>query len=248
MPIFQSPDLFSQSWELALITAVSVSLIVLIYHLIQLKPQWGGAYRSDVAWAIGGITFTAFYLISWLTGVLQTIFSRPIIQSEQLSTPAWWGLTLLCFIIIYVGYWTIWPMGTLTHGRQRNLGAILTFGTLWGVGEGLFFMSLLALVEKFGLSRLWTGIIAYLLIAAFKGIWHSQFWDIYVSPEHNIEEWNGRKVLFVHTPNLIFTLIYVLLYENVAIFVFLQTLALVGSAYFMHFPSYQAYKSTSLTP
>jgi hypothetical protein len=59
-----------------------------------------------------------------------------------------------------------------------------------------------------------------------------------VTPEHNIVEWNGRKVLLAHTPNLIATLTYLTLHGNMGIFILLQTIALLSSTYFMHFPPF----------
>ncbi|MEM7334075.1 MAG: hypothetical protein AAF490_18465 [Chloroflexota bacterium] len=238
MTVFQPPKLFEQLWEPIFLILLLVALVGLGSSLYLLAPQKRGPYRPAVAWNIAGIVILGYFLISWLTGVLKTILSQPLIREGQLADPQWVAFTSGCFLVVVVGYWVIWPKGTLTHGRKLSLTAIFTFGILWGLGEGQFLMSILAIVERFNLSLLWTGFIAYFLIAAFKGAWQSLFWDIYVSPEHNIEEWNGPKVLFVHTPNMIFSLTYVLLYENVAIFVLLQIIALVGSTYFMHFPPF----------
>ena len=79
--------------------------------------------------------------------------------------------------------------------------------------------------------------VAFLVIAAFTGTWHQVFWDVYVAPIHNIEEWNLRKVLIVHTPNLILSLSLLTLFGSGVLVVVAQVIALVGSSVKMHFPA-----------
>ncbi len=74
-------------------------------------------------------------------------------------------------------------------------------------------------------------------LSAFVGLWHAVYWDVHVSPTHNIIEWNIRKVLLAHNPNLILTSIYVTAWENLGLFVLLQAVALLGSTLAMPFPS-----------
>jgi hypothetical protein len=76
------------------------------------------------------------------------------------------------------------------------------------------------------------------VISAFLGLWHQFYWDIYVAPEHNILEWNIKKVLLAHIPNIVITLTYLSLYGNSGVFVLCQTFALVASTYFMRFPPF----------
>ena len=79
--------------------------------------------------------------------------------------------------------------------------------------------------------------VSFLVIATFTGTWHQFFWDIYVAPIHNIPEWNLRKVLFVHTPNLVLSLSLLTLFGSGSIVVAAQVVALVGSSIFMRFPA-----------
>ena len=77
----------------------------------------------------------------------------------------------------------------------------------------------------------------YAIYSVFAGLWQSRFWDVYVSPVHNIESWNMRKVFVCHTPFLVLALTHLGVYGNGAIFVAWQILALMASAWAMHFPA-----------
>ena len=145
-------------------------------------------------------------------------------------------MVVACFVVILTGYGYVWPRGTLTYGRSLNLVAVILFGLLWGISEGVLFISVWLLLADWLPSKWLIVGLTFLILATFKGLWHSQYWDIYVSPEHNIEAWNLRKVLLAHTPNLIFTLTFLTLYGGVGFFVVWQTMALLLSTYFMHFP------------
>ena len=139
--------------------------------------------------------------------------------------------------MIFVGYAVIWPKGTFTDGRIAHPVLSLVYGAVWGICQGLLFLSFWAGLEQLGIAVHWVAIISYVLIAAYNGCWHHFFWDVYVSPPHNYSEWNGKKVLFCHTPNLLICLTYLALYGNAGIYVLLQGLALAASARAMHFPA-----------
>ena len=57
---------------------------------------------------------------------------------------------------------------------------------------------------------------------------------------NNIREWNAKKVLGAHNPFLIATLLYLVLFGNLAIFIALYALALAASAIAMRFPPFWA--------
>jgi hypothetical protein len=196
------------------------------------------AYDARQAWGRAGIYFIVCLIISWATGVLPRVLSEPIATASQLSGWRWWLITLMCLTVISVGYGVVWAKGTLTHGRPRQWSAVLVFGLLWGLSQGQLFVVIWTIVHRLVSHPFWTYVVAFLVISSFVGVWHSQYWDIYVSPEHNIAEWNGRKVLFVHTPNLLLTLAYLTWWENAGIFILLQTLALLISTIIMHFPPF----------
>ncbi len=144
--------------------------------------------------------------------------------------------TFAALVVVVVGYWVIWPRGTLTHGRPLNLPAVMVFGVAWGVSEGLLFLSVWAVADRW-LPWGWALAVTMLAVGAFLGLWHALYWDLKVAPEHNIEAWNLRKVLFVHVPNLAVTVPYLATYGSGAVFVGLQAIGLLGATRAMHFPS-----------
>lgn len=218
-----------------------LSVILVVFLTVLLKRQTAvvekGRYDARAAWMRGGIYFVICFLVSWFSGIAPSLLQREAWLPNPL-TATWGAFAAVCLLIIIVGYFVIWPMGTETHGRPLSWPAVLVFGLLWGLSQGQLFASIWSWPARY-FSSDWVVVgIAFIVIATFNGLWHSQFWDIYVSPIHNIEAWNLRKVLLVHVPNLLCTLTFLTLYRNVGLFVALQTLALVGSAYFMHFPPF----------
>lgn len=217
------------------------ALIVLwsvLFVVLQIRKKEMKGYSPRLAWIRGGIYFTSGFILSILTGVLTALVSKPIATSGQVSNFSWWLFTLLCVGVIYFAYFYLWPRGTLTHGRELHLPQVLCFGLFWGLGEGQILLSAWAVTEKF-ISNIWlTALVTFLIVGTFKGLWQSQYWDIYVAPEHNIPEWNLKKVLFGHVPNLICTLSYLAVFGNALIFLLLQTAGLMYMTYRMRFPAW----------
>jgi hypothetical protein len=208
-----------------------------LFITLQVNKQDSSGYSPRLAWIRGGIYFTSGFILSILTGVLPMLISKPIATAEQLSNFYWWLFTLLCVGVIYFAYFYLWPRGTLTHGRELHLPQVLFFGLFWGLGEGQVFLSAWAVTEKF-IGNVWlTTLVTFLIVGTFKGLWQSQYWDIHVAPEHNIPEWNLKKVLFGHIPNLICTLSYLAVFGNALIFLLLQTAGLMYMTYRMRFPA-----------
>ncbi len=196
------------------------------------------SYQPEAAWRRAIIYFAICLLIGWWSGALEMIFGRSLATAEQLDSPNFLLLAALCTLVIGVGYGYIWPKGTVTHGRSLNLAAVLPFGLLWGLSQGTLFVSVWLLLSRW-ITVDWLLVLAsFLVLATFTGLWHSQYWDIYVAPEHNLVEWNLRKVLLAHTPNLVLTLTFLTVYEGAGLFVIWQTLALILSSYFMRFPAF----------
>lgn len=195
-------------------------------------------YHPKHAWARAMAYFIACILISHMSGALGWVLHGPLATAEQLRDPQWGALLIVSCVAIFIGYFVVWPRGTLTHGRRRNLVVVATFGMLWGVSEGLLFLSVFLLSQRFIASAVGATAATFFILAAFLGSWHSLYWDSHVAPEHNIPEWNIRKVLFAHIPNLLVTLTFLTLYGNAAIFLLLQATALIASTYFMRFPAF----------
>jgi len=166
------------------------------------------------------------------------VLSRPLATSENLRDTNWIVFTVLCVSVEVWAYIFLWPRGTLTHGRQLYWSVVLTFGLVWGFSEGVLFLSVFVLASKVFASKFTIWFVSFLVIGTFIGLWHQFYWDIYVAPEHNIPEWNIKKVLYGHTPNIMITLAYLTLYESAGIFVLCQAFALIASTYFMRFPPF----------
>lgn len=203
-------------------------------------------YNPRHAWLRAIVYFSACLLIAWLTGTLGrvlleavvSVYPEPVEVTENLRNPNWIIWTIICFVIIAIGYLYIWPRGTETHGRPLVLSAVIPFGLAWGISEGFLFVSVWSVVFRWFGTSIWTVLVTFLILSTFIGLWHQFYWDIWVAPEHNIIEWNGRKVAFAHTPNLLASLIYLTLYQNLGIVIILQTIALFASTYFMRFPPF----------
>jgi hypothetical protein len=237
------PPIFSPFWSLTnsamdyLLFAL-IGLFLFLTITLQTQKRTITGYSPRLAWVRGGIYFTSGFILSILTGVLPALVSKPIANFDQVSNLYWWLFTFLCVGIIYFAYFYLWPRGTLTHGRELHIPQVLFFGLFWGLGEGQVFLSAWAVTEKF-ISNVWlTALVTFLIVGTFKGLWQSQYWDIHVAPEHNIPEWNLKKVLFGHIPNLICTLSYLAVFGNALIFLLLQTAGLMYMTYRMRFPAW----------
>lgn len=239
LPYFSSYPLFDNSWDDYFSVLIAVVLALLIVRLrVERTNRAVTAYDSRLAWYRAGIYFCACFLASWGTGVFKTLTRSAWITAENISSPAWIGFSILCLAVVTIGYGFVWRAGTLPHGRPLHFWTVICFGFLWGISEGQLYLSFWAISEKFGLPVIWAAIIAFTLISIFNQLWHSKYWDIYVAPEHNIIEWNMRKVMFAHIPNLVCCIAYLAVTGSAGMFVLFQTLALMLSTYFMRFPSF----------
>ena len=207
------------------------------------KRMSTNTYDPRSAWLRAVIYFVICFAIAHFTGALALVLSQPLASADNLHDVRWVLFTLLCIAVEVWSYVYLWPRGTLTHGRQLYWSVVLTFGLLWGLSEGLLFLSVFVLTSQWIASKLLVWIISFSVISTFLGLWHQFYWDIYVAPEHNILEWNIKKVLYAHIPNIVITLTYLSLYGNAGIFVLCQTFALVASTYFMRFPPFWAHNS-----
>lgn len=143
------------------------------------------------------------------------------------------------FVTAYVAfaYFYFWPLGTQSFGRSRQPLWAMLFGVMWGVAQSLFLLSLYALALRNLVSAWHAALAVFVAYSAFAGPWQSRFWDVYVSPEHNMPEWNLRKIAVAHVPFLALSLAHLAAFHNPVLIVAWQTIALVASSLAMHFPS-----------
>ena len=195
-----------------------------------------GTYSPDGAVIRAATYFAVCWIVAALAGVTSTVFGERLATDDQLRNGTWWALTIACFAVIVIAYGVIWPLGTVTHGRRRTTPMVLVFGVVWGVSQGQLYLAIRAAAAAAVDNSFAVGIASFVAISAFTAVWHDRYWDRLVSPPHNVEEWNGRKVALCHVPNLVITLTYLGVYDNDAMFVALQTIALTLSTWFMRFP------------
>jgi hypothetical protein len=170
--------------------------------------------------------------------VLPALVSEPLILPGQLASPGWLALSALCAALLIWGYVIWWPRGTLTYGRRLYLLPSVLFGLAWGACGSLLLLSVYAIVEGFQWPAWVTALLSVLVVAIYNVNYQSGWWDIHVSPPHNIRAWNNRKVIGAHNPFLIATLAHLVLFGNVALFVLIYAAALACSAVAMHFPPF----------
>ncbi len=216
-------------------------LLLLAFALALLHRQQrpavpAGRYSPRLAWARAGIYFCACLIVATLSGVLPQVLATPLATAAQLAEPRWWLLTGAATAVIVIGYGLIWPKGTFTDGRASHPLLAPSYGLVWGLCQGLWFLTIWTLIAGTGLGQPWVAVLSYLAIGGYNGVWHRYYWDIQVSPPHNYSEWNSRKVLLCHTPNLLVCLSHLALHGNAGLFVLWQGVALAFSAWAMRFP------------
>jgi hypothetical protein len=194
-------------------------------------------YSPKKAWIRAGIYFAFSLLVGWASGVLQALLQSPVVSEAQLSDLVWWASTALVTAYVLFAYCYFWPKGTVDHGRSLHLGPVLLFGFLWGACQGQLVLAMFRLVESAGLAAGWNVLIMFIVYSVLTAAWHSRFWDVYVAPDHNIFEWNARKVLVAHVPFLLLALTHLAIFNNALVFVAWQIMALTASTYVMRFPA-----------
>jgi hypothetical protein len=230
---------FSGQWDDYFMLLVMVVLIALGVLLFIERPKHDPSVHSPkMAWLRAGLYFGFVTLLSGITGVFKTVVHSPLATPDQISDPIWLALTGLSLALVVWGYIIWWPRGTLVHGRKLYFAPALAFGLVWGICAGLFFLSAYSVIEQFQFPRIANALAVLVAIAVYNMNYQSGWWDIHVSPPHNIRAWNNKKVLFAHNPFLIATLTYLVLFGNAGMFVIFNALALGASAVAMRFPPF----------
>jgi hypothetical protein len=195
-------------------------------------------YSPREAWRRALIWFAICFATAGFAGVLPRLLLGPVPTAWQHSLAARWLViaVLAQWAFAYL-YW--WPRGTVTYDRPRRVLLGIAFGTLWGTAQSLLWLSLLTLIQRWPLSWYCQAGILFLLLSSINDFWHFKYWDLQVSPAHNVLEWNARKVIFGHAPFLILTLTLVTWTGDIRFFVFIHAAALAASAVAMRFPHWR---------
>jgi hypothetical protein len=197
-------------------------------------------YRPSAAWTRAMMYFSVCNMVACSSGTTRVLLEQPLWTSAQIANPIWqWGAAA-CTIYILLAYWGLWSRMTLTFDRQLYLGACLVFGLLWGLSTGQLLTTFYHLFNGGGLVTL-TGWSKYAAAYACMGGWQyliqDYWWDIYISPEHDTPQSIIVKTAVCHIPNVAICLAFLNQYDNYALFVLWQTMALVAASIFQKFPA-----------
>ena len=150
-------------------------------------------YSPRLAWMRALLYFSVILVISWATGVLKVLVHAPFVQSGDLASSLWLVLTGVWLLALVWGYVYWWPRGTLTYDRRLYLLPQILFGLAWGFSSGQLTLVLWAVIEEFGFARWGTALLVFFVLAGYGQIYQSGWWDIHVSPPHNIRATNAKK-------------------------------------------------------
>ena len=237
--MFSSPRVYTGAPEDWLILGVLLFAAVLAQVFLALRNRHpDGVHSPPLAWLRAALYFSVILVLSWSTGVLGLLVHRPCVLPEQLANPLWLSLTALWAAATVWGYVYWWPRGTLTHDRKLYPVSQVLFGLAWGLCSAQLTLVLWALVEDFGFARWVTALLVFFLLSGYGQIYQSGWWDIHVSPPHNIRATNAKKVLFAHMPFLLIALTHFTLFGNALVFAGFHAIALACSAVAMRFPPF----------
>ena len=228
---------------IALSLFILMGILFTVYRVKYAKPdilkKEMKEFNPTTAWLRAGMLFCLFFLISWGTGTMRLILYSPVATPEQLTNPSWklWVIGLTIFILF--AYWGIWARYTIRFDRKLDLIPQMVFGLLWGLSFGQMLLSIWRITVM--LTPNWTpwqqGILAYVFISLWQWLLMDMYWDIYISPEHDNPKSIKFKVPLTHVPNVTLSLIFFIIHQNYAIFIALQTLALLGASIHMRMPA-----------
>ena len=146
-------------------------------------------------------------------------------------------LGLVSFIL--VAYWGVWARFTIRFDRKLDLLPQVFYGLIWGTAFGQMFLSFWHLAVMLGPDwetwQIW--LLTYAILSIWQWLLMDMYWDIYISPEHDTAFSIALKVPTTHVPNITLCLTFFAIYENYALFVALQCLALIGCSVAMRMPA-----------
>jgi hypothetical protein len=197
-------------------------------------------YNAKVAWVRAWIYYSFVILFSWVTGVLGYVLDHPLIAPGRTDDTTWLIVVAVCWLVSIWGYVYWWPRGTLTHGRKLYLFSALFHGSFWGICAGLLYVSVYAVLEQFGFPGIVNGVLLVAILSVYNINYQVGWWDIHVSPPHNLQSTNAGKVALAHQPFLLATLTLLIMYGDAGIYVVLSTFAMASSSVDMRFPAFNS--------
>ncbi len=195
-------------------------------------------YSPKLAWIRAWVYYCIVILFSWVSGALGYVLSHPLIPEGRFDDTVWLIVIAACWLVSIWGYVYWWPKGTLTHGRKLHLLPATVHGIFWGLCAGLLYLSMYAMLEQFGFPGIVNALLLVAVLSVFNLNYQVGWWDIYVSPRHNLKATNNGKVAFAHQPFLIASLTLLVMYGDAGMYVLLTVFALTCSAIAMRFPAF----------
>jgi hypothetical protein len=220
-----------------ILSSVAMAAILHIVWSIKYRNLPIETWIPGAAWCRAFMYFAFCNIVIAASGTLEQVFTQPIFTLEQTGNTIWLAYFLFCFAYVFVAYWILWARMTLTFNRRFYLGSGLLFGLAWGWSTGGLLLSFYHMWSLAGVP----GWATYLLAFASMGLWQyasqDYFWDVYVSPEHDTPRSIIIKTAVCHVPNVAICLGFLVLFNNYAIYVALQTSALIASTIFQKMPA-----------
>lgn len=228
-------------------SALPILLIGLtIFYILRHRDKDETIYSPKAAWLRAFIYFTACFYVSYLTGTQAMILNAPLWTDAQLADTSWQAWTIGVTAFILFAYWGIWMRYTIRFDRKLHLLTQIPFGLIWGLSMG----QVILIVWHFALDvgtdwALWqTWLLAWSILGVWQWAWQDFGWDVYISPEHDSPWSIPVKTAASHIPNVSLCLWYIGTYENYAILIALQTLALIAASIGMRMPPWWSKEKT----
>ena len=121
------------------------------------------------------------------------IVQSDFINPDHLNETSWQVYMLVAWAVVLYGYLYVWPKGTVTYNRKLYPLPTLLLGGVWGLSEAQLFLSFWAIGEHFIDTPWIIAVFTYGMATISNAPLHLLYWDRYVSPDHNIYEWNMKK-------------------------------------------------------
>jgi hypothetical protein len=195
-------------------------------------------HSPKLAWIRAWVYYTLVIFISWVSGALGYVLDNPLVAAGRTEDTTWLIVITVCWLVSVWAYVYWWPRGTLTHDRKLYLLPTILHGAFWGICAGLLYLSIYAAIEQFGFPGIVNALILVAILSVYNINYQVGWWDIYVSPPHNIRATNNGKVALSHQPFLIAALTLLVMYGDGGMFVLLSTFAMTASAIAMRFPPF----------
>jgi len=223
-------------WAMLFVMAVGVG-VGAIFFAARAKHD-ANIYSPKLAWIRAWVYYCIVILFSWVSGALGYVLSHPLIPAGRFDDTVWVIVASVCWLVAIWGYAYWWPKGTLTHGRKLHLLPATVHGIFWGLCAGLLYLSMYAMLEQFGFPGIVNALLLVAVLSVFNLNYQVGWWDIYVSPRHNIRATNNGKVAFAHQPFLIASLTLLVMYGDGGMYVLLTVFALTCSSIALRFPAF----------